>query len=215
MRSLDVQGMFAAIAGAIHEQRDFLCELDSFAGDGDHGISMDLGWEAVKSVGAENREDLGDYLKDCAKAFIQAVGASIGPLYGTAFLRAAKYAVGKAELTPNEVLDVVNLGVQGIAERGEARLGDKSLIDTLVPFSDALLRESESPWSVRLSAALSAGRAGMESTAHMVAKVGRARTHGERSRGRVDPGAFSAYVVLEAACAYVSRRQLPESDCLS
>ncbi|GMA62809.1 dihydroxyacetone kinase subunit DhaL [Alicyclobacillus fastidiosus] len=200
--------LFQEISKRIHEKRDELCELDGFAGDGDHGISMDIGFAAACAVSPDEFTDIGEYLKVCAKSFIQAVGASIGPLYGTAFLRAAKYATGKSALSAEDCVQMIQLGVAGMQERGKAQLGDKTLLDTLLPFAQTLRdsMDAQGSWADKVKTAMQEAHAGMESTREMVANIGRSSRLGERSRGGVDPGAASAYVVLQAGADLVSLR---------
>ncbi|EPZ47385.1 dihydroxyacetone kinase subunit DhaL [Alicyclobacillus acidoterrestris] len=202
--------LFLEISKCIHEKRDELCDLDGFAGDGDHGISMDIGWAAACRVSPTDYTDIGEYLKVCAKAFIQAVGASIGPLYGTALLRAAKYAAGKSAVSPEDCAQMILLGVEGMQERGKAKVGDKTLIDTLLPFAKTFAESinSSGPLEQKVLTALDAARDGMESTRDMVANIGRSSRHGEKSRGSLDPGAASAFVVLQAGVSMLVKTRV-------
>jgi transaldolase len=197
--------LFRHISERVHAKRDELCELDGYIGDGDHGISMDLGWAAVRDVPIDGITDCGEYLKACAKAFIQAVGASIGPLYGTAFLRAAVYASGKQNLSVSDCIEMFTAGVEGIRERGKAKVGDKTLLDTLLPCTEVLQGAKDISQSLHnvMQRAVEAAKSGMESTRDMVANIGRSSRLGERSRGTVDPGAASAYVVVQAINEFV------------
>ncbi|UOF90410.1 dihydroxyacetone kinase subunit L [Fodinisporobacter ferrooxydans] len=200
IRAIDLQNTFKAVAAAIRDKRDYLCELDSFAGDGDHGISMELGWNAVIEIPVTEQMDCGDYLKQCAKAFIAAVGASIGPLYGTAFLRASSKFSGKTSVEADDAVAAWKEAIQGIAQRGNAKLGDKTLLDTLLPCTETL----ESSWKNGdslvsiLDKAAEAAEAGMLSTKDMISNIGRSSRLGIRSKGGIDPGAASAYVVVKA-----------------
>ncbi|WAH38862.1 dihydroxyacetone kinase subunit DhaL [Alicyclobacillus dauci] len=195
---------FKYVAQAIHNRRDYLCELDSHAGDGDHGISMDLGWQAISNVESDG-VPCAQYLRNCGKDFITAVGASIGPLYGTAFLRAAKACDGKDQLSVQDVIEMFHAAVAGMGERGGAKLGDKTLLDTLLPVDSALADGVKQNLSLNtlLEKVVSEAERGMESTAELVSRIGRSSRLGERSRGQLDPGAASAYVVIEALVTYL------------
>lgn len=197
--------LFCRISQQLHAKRDELCALDGHVGDGDHGISMDIGWAAVCDVSVDGVTDLGEYLKVCAKAFIQAVGASIGPLYGTAFLRAATVASGKQQLSVDDCVEMFRQGVQGMQERGKAQVGDKTLIDTFIPCVEAMDDAIKKlyPFDQVLQSAKQAAQSGMESTKDMVASIGRSSRLGERARGHSDPGAVSAYVIVETIYDFV------------
>ena len=120
----------------IEEQKDYLCELDRKLGDGDHGVTMSIGWQAIN-------DKLNDELKDeqdCGKiaimtgrTFLSAVGSSVGPLYATGFMRGAKAFQGKSELNDVELKDFWVAFVEGIKERGKAEVGDKTMVDSLQP----------------------------------------------------------------------------------
>ncbi|WP_067933295.1 dihydroxyacetone kinase subunit DhaL [Alicyclobacillus kakegawensis] len=199
-----LSSLFRRVSEEVQRNREALCQLDGAVGDGDHGVSMDIGWAAVRDVPVDETMDCGTYLINCSKRFIQAVGASIGPLYGTAFLRAGKYVMGKHELSSDDCLEMFRLAVEGMQERGKAKIGDKTLMDTLLPCLETLSQSVASrPLPESLTRALEAARAGMESTKDLVAKVGRSKFLGERSAGVVDPGAASAYLVLKAMYDFI------------
>ncbi len=204
MQSEDLAKAFLAVAAAMHKKREYLCELDSHSGDGDHGISMDLGWKAVSLIEAAGKT-YDEYLKDCGKAFITAVGASIGPLYGTAFLRAAKYCNNKEQLSIKDLIEMFHEAVKGVEDRGKAKIGDKTLLDTLVPCDNAVTAgiNQSLPLKVVLENARSEAETGMNSTADMISQIGRSSRLGERSRGELDPGAASAYILIEALVTHL------------
>src|SRR5690242_6198738 len=127
------------IAAVLHEQRQYLTDLDSPIGDGDHGINMDRGFTAVVAkLDANTAQDAGAILKLVASTLISTVGGASGPLYGTAFLRAGTAVAGKTMLTLADCVTAMNAGVQGIKDRGKATTGEKTMLDALVPAQEAL-----------------------------------------------------------------------------
>ncbi|OUM97626.1 MAG: hypothetical protein BAA02_08105 [Paenibacillaceae bacterium ZCTH02-B3] len=121
--------LFLEITDRIEDVKDELSELDRRLGDGDHGVTMSIGWKAVSDkVRQSSAEDCGALLKEIAMAFLNAVGSSVGPLYATAFLRGAAVLQGKTELTHRDLASFWTAAIQGIRERGKAkRLGDRSV----------------------------------------------------------------------------------------
>jgi dihydroxyacetone kinase-like protein len=201
----ELQKLFSQVSSAVHDKRDYLCELDSAAGDGDHGISIDLGWSAINNLTVDENANCSDYLKQCAKVFISAVGASIGPLYGTALLRASAKVQGKTTITLEDCAAMYDAAVNGIMERGNAKIGDKTLLDTLIPCRDTLIEKLNCGSSVEdaINAAVLAAETGMLSTKDMVAKIGRSSRLGDRSIGSIDPGAASAYIIVDTVKNFI------------
>jgi dihydroxyacetone kinase-like protein len=193
--------MFGAIAAAIEAERDRLCALDGVIGDADHGIAMALGFGAARDATAalDGSSDPTTLLNTAAKAFLNAVGASSGPLYATAFMRAAASVKGKQALDDADVVTMFQAMARGIADRGKATIGEKTMIDAWLPAADAAgaAHQNGENLSESLSAAVDAARAGTEATKSMIATKGRSARLGERSLGHVDPGAASALIVIE------------------
>ncbi|MGO4353099.1 dihydroxyacetone kinase subunit DhaL [Rhizobium sp. RAF36] len=195
--------MFNRISSLIAAEKDYLTELDGAIGDADHGITMSLGFGAV--AGELARSDLDEMppsvvMTTAASVFLNAVGASTGPLYATAFLRSAKALEGRQSLDAAgqvAMLEAITLGIQ---ERGKGQRGDKTMLDAWIPAAEAaraaLVRKSgvRELWRD----VVVAGEGGAEATRSMVAVRGRAARLGERSLGHVDPGAASAVLVLKA-----------------
>ncbi len=188
---------FDAIAETMEAERDSLCALDGEIGDGDHGIAMAGGFGAVRTA----LEGLGpdttptDVFNTAAKAFLSGVGASCGPLYATGFMRAGAFAKGKDVLTAEDIPGLLSAMAEGIAHRGKAALGDKSMLDVWHPAAEAAGAATGSKGDL-LSAAAEAAETAAENTAQMQAKIGRAARLGERSLGHRDPGAVSAAMLI-------------------
>jgi dihydroxyacetone kinase-like protein len=188
-------------AQALHEQRQYLTDLDAAIGDGDHGINMDRGFTAVMDkLPAVAEADIGTILKTVGTTLVSTVGGASGPLYGTAFLRAGTKLAGKQELQPADVVAGLDAALEGIMARGHAQRGEKTMVDALAPAVDVLKASIDAgqPLSAALRAAAEAGEQGMQSTIPMVATKGRASYLGERSAGHQDPGATSVTLFLRA-----------------
>lgn len=198
INSAKLVAMFNAIAARMEEQKGRLCELDGLIGDADHGIAMENGFTAVKNALAgidASSADPTTVLNTAAKAFLNAVGASSGPLYATALMRGAAAVKGKTALSDADVVAMIQAMAKGIQDRGKAEIGDKTMIDAWIPAANALSAGSDLKSS--LDAAVIAAEAGAEATKQMVAKKGRSERLGDRSLGAMDPGAASAVVIIE------------------
>lgn len=194
--------MFNAIAAAIDADKDRLCQLDGVIGDADHGIAMALGFGAVRDAldQIDASTEPTALLNTAAKSFLNAVGASSGPLYATAFMRGAAAVKGKAILEDADVIAMFRAMAQGIQDRGKAELGEKTMVDAWLPAAQAagVAREAGKSLSESLEAALAAAESGAEATKDMIATKGRSSRLGERSLGHVDPGAASAVTIIRA-----------------
>ncbi|QZN84580.1 dihydroxyacetone kinase subunit DhaL [Cellulomonas sp. C5510] len=192
-------------AQVVAENREELIELDRQIGDGDHGENLSRGFTAVlaKLDALEAPPgDVGAVLKLVATTLMSTVGGAAGPLYGTAYLRAAK-VTGVPGLDAHAVVAMLEAGLEGIVVRGKATTGEKTMVDAWTPAVEAAVQAADagaSPAAV-LAAAAEAARAGALATIPLVATKGRASYLGERSAGHQDPGATSSALILEAAAA--------------
>ena len=192
--------MFEAIAEAIAQERDALCALDGVIGDADHGIAMEGGFSAVRTALGQLDAATADptsVFNTAAKSFLNAVGASSGPLYATAFMRAGAAVKGKAKLDEADLVAAFQAMAKGIQDRGKAEPGEKTMIDAWIPAANAAAAHS-GDLRAALDAAVDAASAGAEATKQMIAAKGRAERLGERSLGHMDPGAASAVIVIRA-----------------
>ena len=192
------------IAQTAVDNERYFGDLDAVVGDGDFGYSMARGFEQVLAGFDDfDRSDVGTFLKKVAVTITGRIGGTSGPIWGTAFLRAGAVAAGKTALEPSDVVAMLRAAVEGIMRRGQAELGDKTLLDALVPATDALERELDAGngSTAAIQAASAAAREAAEATKDMVARRGRAAYTGERSRGSVDAGATAVAVMLERISA--------------
>lgn len=191
-----------AAAAAMALNKDYLTQLDSAIGDGDHGANMDRGFQAVLArLPAVAAADIGTIFKTVGMTLVSTVGGAAGPLYGTFFIQAAAAMAGKMELGLSDWVAVLQAGVDGVIMRGKANLGDKTMVDTLAPALGTV--KAAAADGANLSAALrrsaEAAERGMLATIPLVARKGRASYLGERSVGHQDPGATSSHLLLATA----------------
>lgn len=195
--------LFARIAAAIEADKDRLSRLDGVIGDADHGVTMSIGFtaveEALRGLDPATSEPAAVF-NTAAKSFLNAVGASSGPLYATAFMRAGAAVKGMNALDRDAVVAVLGAMAKGIQDRGKGERGDKTMLDAWLPAAEAAeaARAGGEDLQACLAAAVAAAEAGAEATKGMVASRGRASRLGERALGHMDPGAASTVTVLRA-----------------
>jgi len=188
------------------KNKELLTALDAKIGDGDHGINMNKGF---KAVGAKLEDLKGDscdkILKTVAMTLISTVGGASGPLYGTAFLKAAGVVEGDS-ISDEKLIDVFSAAIGGVQLRGKAEKGEKTMLDALIPAYEIFKEAIESGESLEVALEKSVGAAleGVEYTKTIIATKGRASYLGERSLGHQDPGATSSYLLLKALYETIS-----------
>jgi len=199
MTNEDVLHWLERTADVLQENRTYLTDLDSAIGDADHGINMDRGFSAVrKKIPEMATMDAATQLRTVGSTLVSTVGGAAGPLYGTAYLRAAGAVAGKQELTSADVTAMLEAFLGGIVARGKAHTGEKTMVDALTPALNAAkqaLNEGATLEQVT-SRAAAAAEEGMKATIPMLATKGRASYLGERSIGHQDPGATSSWLIL-------------------
>lgn len=203
----DVLGILARMADDMDSNRDYLIELDSAIGDGDHGVTMTRGFRAVKNALPEWKgEDIGTVLAKAGTTFNGAAGSTIGAFMAIAFVGAGKEALGKREIGLGDLVKMAHAAEARIRERGKAKPGDKTMLDAIVPATRALDESMENRASLlqALENARQAAEQGMISTRDMKAAMGRARWIADRTIGHQDPGATSSYLMLKSAVDYLS-----------
>ncbi|AYG68927.1 MULTISPECIES: dihydroxyacetone kinase subunit DhaL [unclassified Rhizobium] len=203
----DLKALFVRIAEAMTREKDRLCELDGVIGDADHGIAMELGFAAAAKAVSELDPATADptlVFNTAAKSFLNAVGASSGPLYATALMRAGAGAKGKTSLNDDDMIEIFSAFTKGIQDRGKAEVGEKTMVDAWVPAAAACRAARDQGLSLAecLAAGLRAGEAGAEATKDMIASKGRSSRLGERALGHMDPGAASAVVIISCFKAH-------------
>lgn len=188
-------------AGVVAEHRSELIELDRAIGDADHGENLNRGFVAiVEALAQASPQTPGAVLKLAATTLISKVGGAAGPLYGTAFLRAATKLGDRSEVDVDALVEVLRAALEGVQARGKAAEGDATMVDALLPAVAAAEVAAKDGADVAgvLTAAAEAADKGAESTVDLVARKGRASYLGERAIGHMDPGARSTALLLHA-----------------
>jgi dihydroxyacetone kinase-like protein len=205
----NINEIIKAVGNAVIENKQFLTDLDQAIGDGDHGINMARGFENVfKKIDALGEgKDIGTILKTVGMALISSVGGASGPLYGTAFLRAAVPAKDKTEIDLDTAIAMIEAALKGIQDRGKAQQGEKTMVDSLLPLKDAFVAGKAAGKSLLecLADGVKAAEDGVEYTKTIIATKGRASYVGERSIGHQDAGATSLTLMFKTLYEYLSK----------
>lgn len=197
----DVLSWLKVYSQALAENKDYLTQLDSSIGDADHGVNMDRGFKAVLGkLPTVADKDIGTILKSVGMTLVQTVGGASGPLYGTFFLQAGVATANKMELSLADWVAAIDGAIASLMARGKANVGDKTMVDALVPALHALKQAVADGVDEReaLRQSVVAAEQGMKNTIPMVARRGRASYLAERSAGHQDPGATSSYLMFKA-----------------
>jgi dihydroxyacetone kinase-like protein len=192
----------ADLIGVINSNRQYLSEVDGAIGDGDHGINMSKGFSQCGERLAKRATppSLPAALADLSDALMGGIGGSMGPLYGSFFLDMSSVLEGHALLDSPLFYRALSAGIDAVQAIGDAKVGDKTLIDTLEPARaayEAALAENRS-FRECLDAMTAAAEGGMNSTRELRARVGRASRLGDRSIGVLDAGACSCFLILRS-----------------
>jgi dihydroxyacetone kinase phosphoprotein-dependent L subunit len=201
----DVDLVLMTMTTTIVDNAEYFAQLDSIVGDGDFGFSLRNGFEVVLAdYDSFDRSSIGTMLKKIGIVISGKVGGVSGPIWGTAFLRAGAAAGDKTELVPEDVIAMLRAAIAGIMARGGASLGEKTLLDALVPATDSLEAAISDPafqgdhGVAAIQRAADVAVKAAEETKSMLAMRGRAAYTGERSIGSVDAGATAIGVILQA-----------------
>ncbi|NLC97144.1 MAG: dihydroxyacetone kinase subunit L [Erysipelotrichaceae bacterium] len=182
----------------IHLNSSYLSEIDGATGDGDHGVNMDKGFMLAKEK-IPLDSNFTEALKILGRTLVMDIGGSMGPIYGTFFSKLSRTLKSKEEIDKYLFLDALKNANQGLLDLAGAKVGDKTLIDTLYPailsYENAI--NNNLTFYQCLYEMKQGAKSGMESTKDMVAKIGRASRLGERSKGYLDAGATSCFIILD------------------
>ena len=183
---------------AIQENKAYLGEVDGLIGDGDHGMNKNKGFTLYAEQLGDEDVSFTQGLNDLGLILFNRIGGSMGPIYGTIFMDMADAAEDAETIDLPCLTKMMEAGLTGLYEIVEARPGDKSLVDTLAPAVAALQTAQADPFADALGKMADAAERGWQSTKDLAAKYGRAARLGERSRGVLDAGATSCYILLRA-----------------
>lgn len=199
------RAMLEAVARHVIARTELLTEADIAIGDGDHGIGMRRGFEAaLEKLAATEATTPADCFKAVGQAIMSRTGGAAGAVFGTLFRSGAKAIADRPGFDADALAAFLETGVEMVKQRGGVDVGEKTMVDALVPAA-AAARSSTAKGLVACMAAASAGADnGAEATRDLVATTGKARSLGDRSLGHVDPGALSVSLILTAMKDYVA-----------
>jgi dihydroxyacetone kinase-like protein len=181
-----------------NDNRDYLVELDARMGDGDLGLTMSKAFTAVYDELRDTAEtDIGKILMKAGMLMAKAAPSTMGTLMGTGFMRGGKAVSGTDEISTTDLAEFFQAFVTGIMERGKAKPGEKTIIDSLKPAADTLLELKGEDVAKALQEALRSSENGLESTKNMVAQHGRIAYYKEQSKGQKDPGATAGVILIK------------------
>lgn len=194
------KSVLLAMVKAIQSNKAYLGEVDGLIGDGDHGMNMNKGFTVFEQRTADKDISFTEGLDELGTILMTEIGGSMGPIYGTIFIEMAEAGDGLEEITLNNLGSMLQAGLDGLQQIVDAKVGDKTLVDTLSPATESL--KSDAANGKDLKAALenmkTVAEKGKDSTKDLVAKFGRSSRLGERSRGVIDAGATSCCIILTA-----------------
>ena len=199
----DVLQIMHGLRSLMEEKRDYLVEIDGVMGDGDLGLTMSKAFiSADEEIQGGGEEDIGKIFMKAGMTMARSAPSTMGTLIATGFMRGGKALSGKQEIDAADLAEFFGAFVQGLMDRGKAKPGDKTIIDSLHPAAEALAAEKDGGLKKALAAALAAAEAGLEATKEMIAQHGRVAYYKEQSLGKVDPGAtVGVYIIQEFARA--------------
>src|SRR6195256_2617627 len=189
------------VEASVRAERDHLVQLDAAIGDGDHGINMTRGFEAVvQALGADQASTPGRLLIIAGRTLVSTVGGASGPLWGSALRSGGRVLGDETTFDASQLVETLAAALASVKDLGTAALGAKTMVDALEPAVDTLrARVAEgAPLANALDDAAAAAEAGMRATIPLQARKGRASYLGERSVGHQDPGATSTALILRA-----------------
>ena len=201
----DARNMLLYIADKIIDARPYLTEADSVIGDGDHGINMAAGMQKVKKKLMEQgvEENAYQHFEDAGQAMLMSMGGASGVIFGNLFLAGAKEAEPAAVITGEDLIRMEQKSLGAIQEIGKAALGDKTMVDALIPAVEAMEAHAGEDLLTILKAAEEGARQGMENTKKYTAKFGRSKSLMERAVGHQDAGATSVYLIFRGMREFV------------
>lgn len=194
----DGKPVLLKIVKAIQENKAYLGEVDGLIGDGDHGMNMNKGFSVFAERFKDEAFTFSEGLDELGMILLNEIGGSMGPIYGTIFMDMAEAGEELEEIDVAQLAAMLEAGLSGLGEIVEAKVGDKTLVDTFTPAVESLKKSAAggSGLADALSAMKAAAEAGRDSTKDMTAKFGRSSRLGERSRGVLDAGAVSCCIIL-------------------
>ena len=203
----ETRAMFMHVAQEMVSKQDLLTQADKAIGDGDHGIGMTRGFEAVlQKLNQKNFDSVGAMLQDIGTTLLMSIGGAAGAIFGTWFRGAAASLMDKMIFDSGALANMLTDGLSAVKNRGKARLGDKTMVDALAPAACHATAMKGHSLEEALAAATKAAQEGLKTTKNMVATIGKAKSLGQRAIGYPDPGALSTYLILSLMTEYLISR---------
>ena len=198
----DIERALKTTCGTVLRNEHYFADLDGLAGDGDFGTSLATGFRQIEKEWDEiPNTDIGAMLLKISMIVSKHVGGSSGPIWGTGFMKAAMLTRGKTAITLQELADMLGSAIEGIQARGGAKLGDKTLLDALIPVHETLKQHAASgDKAAALKEAAQVADNAVDETRSLVAHRGRASQVGERSANTPDPGIVAIATILQDWC---------------
>ncbi|MGA2631576.1 MAG: dihydroxyacetone kinase subunit DhaL [Terriglobia bacterium] len=213
INAADLRQMFAFVSETMVREEAYLTSLDAAIGDGDHGITMRVGFNAIKQKLGGLAEGVGvdTVLREAGFSFMGATGGAIGVLLGKMLMAAGSAMKGQQEIGGAEFRTFMSSMEAALVAAGKAKPGDKTLLDAVHAANEALTVETQPDLLSALTKASEGARRGAESTAQMPARIGRSSRLGDRALGNPDPGAISFAIILRAMTEWL-QKQSPSAD---
>jgi dihydroxyacetone kinase phosphoprotein-dependent L subunit len=191
----------------------YFADLDGLAGDGDFGTSLATGFRQIEKEWDDiPKTDIGAMLLKISMIVSKHVGGSSGPIWGTGFMKAAMLTRGKSEIALQDLAQMLGSAIEGIQARGGAKLGDKTLLDALIPVHEKLTAAADGgDKAAALKDATEAADKAVDETRHLVAHRGRASQVGERSANTPDPGIVAIATILQDWCKQCGVERTPSA----
>ena len=205
----DIASALVGLAHDLEDRSEELRQLDATIGDGDLGITAQLGSQAIRQyLDSSSESDIGQILARCGMSINKASPSTFGTLLASAFIAAGKAVKGKESLDLDDLVSMGEAAIDGIKRRGHAEVGDKTMLDCLVPAVDRFKAEIESNGDIvtAMNATVEAASVGLQSTVNMVSKHGRASWHRENTVGVQDAGATAMYYMIAAFARYLQHQ---------
>ena len=198
MKSISNEGnatIIIEVCRQIEANRVYLSDIDGLIGDGDHGVNMSKGFSMARGQ-ITDTDSFSSACKKLGDVLLFEIGGSMGPIYGTFFRSIASMTKNQERIDAPVMLTALERALEGIMNIGGAKVGDKTLVDTIFPAVEAF--KTESDFITAIDKAITAAEQGMNSTKDMIAKIGRAARLGERSAGVLDAGSVSCFIILKS-----------------
>ena len=198
MKSISNEGnatIIIEVCRQIEANRVYLSDIDGLIGDGDHGVNMSKGFSMARGQ-ITDTDSFSSACKKLGDVLLFEIGGSMGPIYGTFFRSIASTTKNQERIDAPVMLNALERALEGIMNIGGAKVGDKTLVDTIFPAVEAF--KTESDFIAAIDKAITAAEQGMNSTKDMIAKIGRAARLGERSAGVLDAGSVSCFIILKS-----------------